>query len=215
MSFPKPEPAALRSLKAGTAGLPAPWVSELVLQTNQYDLMKLFYEGLLGQDWFFENTPNPEVLVKNHHGDGGKQVHAKDVRAAFMRLPVVPPYGLTLAIFELTHLNPAPHLDPGLNHMQFKHADLKALVARIELLRDANIHPHRSSNHGPVTSFYYRDPDENIVELCIDNFATQEELTAFIRSDAFKANPSGIDLNRDEFLSRYHGGVPAKELLSF
>ena len=206
--------AALAALKEQTAALKKPWVSEIVLQTNQYDLMKLWYESVLGIDWFMENIPNADVHVENHHGDGGKQVHAKDVRACFARLDMAPPFSTTLALYEHTWLDRTPSSDPGLNHMQLKHDDIETLIRRVELLRDTGIHPHRSANHGPITSFYYRDPDENIIELCLNNFATPQEMAAFVRSERFQANPSGIDLDRDEFVARYRAGTPLDELLA-
>ena len=57
---------------------------------------------------------------------------------------------------------------PGLDHVQFRHASLGALLDRYEILRDLGIKPHRTMNHGPSTSFYYRDPDGNGVELYRD-----------------------------------------------
>src|SRR5690606_38360083 len=95
----------------------------------------------------------------------------------------------------------------------FTEADLDMLVKRVEFLRDAGIHPHRTSNHGPVMSFYFKDPDGNIVEFCSKNFDTPEAFKAFAASEAFQKNPSGIELDRDDFLARYHSGVPRAELL--
>lgn len=207
----------LRDLRAASADIPAPWISEVVMQTNQFELVKAWYAAILGGEWFMENTPSgapPKDDRTGAGGPGGKQVFASDVRACFMRLPAPPPYSLTFAIFELKHLDTAPSRDPGMNHMQLKHPDLEALIRRLEVLRDHGIHPHRSSNHGPVTSFYFRDPDANIVELCIDNFDTPAEKAAFVQSPAFRANPSGVSLDRDEFIARYRSGVPKAELLA-
>lgn len=213
MTTTAPAMQRLQALRDKTRSLPRPWVSEIVLQTNQYDLMRLWYEAVLGGEWFVENAPDPSVKVENHHGDGGKQVHAKDVRSCFMRLPTVEPYGQILALFELTWLSHAPAKDPGINHLQFKHADLNTLITRVELLRDAGLDPHRSANHGPMTSFYFRDPDENILELCVDNFKTPAEMLQIIRSPAFRANPSGIDFDRDDFIRRYRSGEKEADLL--
>lgn len=204
---------ALSALREQTKDLPLPFVSEIVLQTNQFDQMKRWYGAVLGGEWFLENTPDPSVVVENHHGDGGKQVHAKDVRACFMRLPTVEPYSQVLALFELKWLTTKPGTDPGINHMQLKHSDLATLLRRIALLRDADVRPHRSANHGPMTSFYFRDPDENIIELCVDNFKSRDELMAIIQSPAFRTNPSGIDFDPDDFLARFNSGVPEEELL--
>lgn len=212
------ETERLSALKAKTSALKNPWVSEIVLQTNQYDRMKLWYEGVLGGDWFVENLPESRLSDPTQHGASGgdrdKQVHAKDVRAAFMRLPTVDPYAIVFALFELPWLAHAPANDPGLNHMQMKHASLQALIDRIELLRDFGVDPHRAADHGPMTSFYFRDPDMNILELCVDNFSTPEEMTAIIQSPEFRDNPSGRDFDRDEYIARFRRGVPRDKLLS-
>jgi catechol 2,3-dioxygenase-like lactoylglutathione lyase family enzyme len=205
---------SLQRLKAISADIGSPWISEIVLQTNQYDLMKLWYEAILGGDWIVENTPDPDREKPERVGAEGKQVFASDVRACFMRLPVPHPYTMTFALFEITSLNLAPSADPGLNHMQLKHGDLDALIRRVEALRDHGVHPHRAANHGATTSFYFRDPDENIVELCIDNFDTPAEKITFLASPAFKQNPSGISIDREDFIAKYRSGMPKRELLA-
>ena len=42
-------------------------------------------------------------------------------------------------------------------------------------LKEIGINPHRCVNHGVTTSMYYHDPDNNQVELLVDNFATAAE----------------------------------------
>jgi len=184
-------------------------LNEIVLQTSRYEELRVWYPAVLGVDWHFENRPATPATGK--YTPGEKQVRAADVRASFGRIGAPP--GITFALFELPWLKPPGHVEPGLNHMQFREADLDTLVKRVEFLRDAGIHPHRTSNHGPVMSFYFKDPDGNIVEFCSRNFDTPEEMSAFTKSEAFRNNPSGIELERDEFLARYHSGIPKKELL--
>ncbi|MBD3759592.1 VOC family protein [Rhizorhabdus sp.] len=200
---------ALRDLKAASGDIPVPIVSEIVLQTNQYELMKAWYEGVFAANWIAETSPKGPPQG-DRTGVGGKQVFATDVRASFMRLP----QSVTFAIFELTHLKTSPDKDPGINHMQVKYPDMETLIRRLEVLRDYGVHPHRSSNHGPATSFYFRDPDENIVELCVYNFESPAEMAAFAASPQFKANPSGVALDRDDFISRYRSGEPLESLLA-
>ena len=215
MTDSKPSLDQLRRLKAATVGFPTPWIAEIVMQTNQYDIMKLWYEAVLGGTWITETNPNGAPAQGARDGAGGKQVFASDIRACFMRLPMPHPYAMTFALFELTRLAHAPSDDPGINHMQLKLPDLEALISRIEVMRDHGLDPHRSANHGTITSFYFRDPDENIVELCMDNFATAEERITYMKSPAFQKNPSGVSLVRDDFISAYRGGAPRAELLAF
>ncbi|QOZ81284.1 biphenyl 2,3-dioxygenase (plasmid) [Bradyrhizobium sp. CCBAU 53351] len=124
-----------------------------------------------------------------------------------------PVHGQVLALFELPELSDSPSRDPGLNHFQFRHANLAALLDRVELLLGAGLQAHRASNHGPVTSYYFSDPDQNVVELCCNNFDDAEKLKAFIDSDAFKNNPSGIDVDPKDFLARFRAGEPLDQLL--
>jgi hypothetical protein len=68
-------------------------------------------------------------------------------------------------------------------------------------------------NHGPSTSFYYRDPDGNVVELSAVNFSTEAEYVAFVNSEAFKKNIAGIEIEAAEFIAKYRSGVPQAELV--
>ena len=68
-------------------------------------------------------------------------------------------------------------------------------------------------NHGPSTSFYYRDPDGNGVELSAMNFPTEAEYSTFVTSEAFKRNISGAAIDADEFVSKDRSGVPQSELV--
>ena len=60
---------------------------------------------------------------------------------------------------------------------------------------------------------YYRDPDNNRVELQIDNFATPEELQAYFQSAAFAENPVGVTYNPEQLTRDYEAGVPMADLL--
>lgn len=184
-------------------------LNEIVMQTNRFDEMRDWYAEVLGIDWPFENQPKEPAETKYQPGE--RQVKAVDVRSTFGRIGGRD--GVVFALFELPWLRDPGHMEPGINHTNFMEANLDTLVKRVELLRDAGIHPHRVSNHGPVMSFYFRDPDQNIVEFCSSNFETPEEFAAFAQSEAFKNNPSGVEMERDEFLLRYHSGMPKEELL--
>jgi catechol 2,3-dioxygenase-like lactoylglutathione lyase family enzyme len=203
------------ALAGRTRQLPSLRIAEIVLQTGRFDELKTWYAAILGRPWSIENEPRAATIA-HEHGDGGKQVHASRVRSCFMILDkeqAAQPFGQLFALFAIDGIGSHPTGDPGLNHMQFKHGSMADLVRHVELLRDAGIVPHRSANHGPITSFYYRDPDQNVVELCCNNFETFEEWIAYFASPAFKANPSGADVDFASFLARFHSGIPLAELV--
>jgi len=73
--------------------------------------------------------------------------------------------------------------------------------------------PNWPINHGVTTSIYYRDPDNNRVELQIDNFATPKELDGYFHSQAFRDNPVGVTYDPEEMCRRYEAGEPISSLL--
>ena len=174
-------------------------ISETILKTGRLDEMKAWYETLLQVAPFFEHAPAQDSTP----GDYGGQTRASDLRMCFFRLSLDYPWTQTIGLFEEpgTALDPA-RTAPGLHHMQLMAADLDDLCAQYERLRAAGMRPHRSADHGPMTSVYYRDPDGNNVEITAQNFPTLEAMVAFMASDEFKANPSGAEIDAEEFVAR-------------
>lgn len=104
--------------------------------------------------------------------------------------------------------------EPGLEHVAFTYDSLDALLNTYVRLRDHDIKPILSVNHGPTTSLYYNDPDGFRVELQIDNLPmgmAQE----FIDSPEGQANPVGVVLDPEELLWRYEAGEPARTLVTW
>lgn len=101
----------------------------------------------------------------------------------------------------------------AVDHVAFTYADLRSLVDTHARLKEIGVDPYWTVNHGPTTSFYYRDPDGNGVELQVDNYATVDELHEFFRSDHFADNPIGIDVDVDDLRARLDAGEPVPTLL--
>ena len=173
-------------------------ISETILKTGRLDEMKAWYKTVLGVEPFFEHAPPKDTTPL----DLGGQTRASDLRMCFFRLSTDYPYVQTIGIFE----EPGTELSPvkgacGLHHMQLMTSGLDELCAKYEGLHGHGMHPHRSADHGPMTSFYYRDPDGNNVEITSQNFPTLDAMVEFMASDAFKANPSGKEIDPDAFVA--------------
>ena len=59
----------------------------------------------------------------------------------------------------------------------------------------------------------YRDPDNNQVELLIDNFEDVRDGKAYMQTPAFARNPIGVPFQPDAFVARLAAGANPKELL--
>ena len=188
-----------------TAVTPAPLqpnsalkISETILRTGRFAEMKAWYTGLLGVAPFFEHAPPPGTRA----GDFGGQTRASDLRMCFFRLGLDYPAVQSIGLFEEPGTLPvAPKSAPGLHHMQLMAANHDALAVKYAGLRNAGLHPHRAADHGVMTSFYYRDPDGNNVEITAQNFPTFETMAAFMASPEFAANPSGAEIEPEEWIA--------------
>jgi hypothetical protein len=68
-------------------------------------------------------------------------------------------------------------------------------------LRQLGIELEYCLNHGLTTSLYYSDPEQNLVELQVDNFGNWDASTEWMRSsENFRQNPVGAFFNPDAFL---------------
>ena len=167
-------------------------ISEAILKTGRLDEMKQWYATVLGVAPFFEHAPPPGTRPM----DLGGQTRASDLRMCFFRLSTDYPYVQTIGIFEEPGTASAVEKGAcGLHHLQLMTSGLDELCEKFEALDGHGMRPHRSADHGVMTSFYYRDPDGNNVEITAQNWPTMEAMVAFMASDAFKANPSGSEID--------------------
>jgi len=102
----------------------------------------------------------------------------------------------------------------GIDHCAFTYASLDDLFATYERLKQAGIEPHWCINHGPTLSMYYRDPDKNQVELQIDIFESNEDVTAWFQKSDFDSNPVGVKFDPDDLIQRYRSGEERQTLLT-
>lgn len=117
-----------------------------------------------------------------------------------------------LALVQLPDLEDAPANATGLEHVSFGYDDMGDLLTTFQRLRDEGIVPFWTINHGPSTSFYYKDPDNNRVELMVDNFPKREDLDAFFEAGNYEENFMGIIFDPDDLIQRYEAGESFEEL---
>ena len=185
-------------------------ISETILKTGQLDTMKAWYRCALEVDVLFEHDPRSNAAP----GDFGGQTRASDLRMCFFRISSDYPFTQMIGIFEEPGIaQKASKGEPGLHHMQLMSPDFESLIRKYEQFANVGLRPHRSTNHGIMTSFYYRDPDGNNVEFSAQNFPTLEAMTTFMQSDYFLHNPSGVEIDDPvEFVARFRSGVPVAEM---
>jgi catechol 2,3-dioxygenase-like lactoylglutathione lyase family enzyme len=162
-------------------------MAHVVLRTNRYEEMIAWWRTVLELEPLHA-SPFITFLTfdEEHH------------RLAIARLP-----GLKDRVLNAV----------GVDHFAFSYASLSDLLSTYERLAANGIRPTTSIHHGITLSFYYLDPDRNEVELQVDAFRSQPELSAFLAGGAFARNPIGVLFDPEALLARWRAGVGEAELL--
>lgn len=100
----------------------------------------------------------------------------------------------------------------GMHHVAFLYS-LDDLMRVYQRLKRKGLLPYMVMNHGPNTSFYYHDPDNNALELQIDNYGPDlrkglEAMQALLTS----SNPLGVMVNPETYLAAWQAGATLTEL---
>lgn len=102
----------------------------------------------------------------------------------------------------------------GVNHVGYTYANLGELLDTYDRLKQLGIEPYWRVHHGLTLSVYYKDPDGNRMEFQVDCCANAEEAHTYMHSEAFAANPVGVEIDPDVLLAQYRSGVPTEQLLA-
>ena len=88
--------------------------------------------------------------------------------------------------------DPEKIVHTGIHHTAFEYDSFDDLMSSFARLKQTGIEPDHCLNHGVATSLYYSDPDQNLVELQVDNFGNWDASAEWMRtSEAFRQNPRG------------------------
>jgi len=179
-------------------------LSEVVLRTPAYERLCGFYARVLRQAPTLDMTPESGIATTD-----------PDVptRIAFFNLPSEYPYTQRVAIFECADIGGQGRRAVGLHHLQIRYPGLVELFDAYEDLKAAGLQPEEAANHGIATSLYYLDPDGNRVEISGLNFATEQEMRAYMDTEVFKRNPDGHAIDPEDFQQRRRQGASFADLV--
>ncbi|MBV8551463.1 MAG: VOC family protein [Acidobacteriaceae bacterium] len=82
----------------------------------------------------------------------------------------------------------------GLQHIAFEYATLDDLLGTYVRLKRLGILPVWAADHDVGTSFYYQDPDQNMVEINVNNYGNAWTATERIRGSC--PNVAHVDPNK-------------------
>ena len=167
--------------------------AHIVYRTRRFEEMIDWYEKVFEAKVQYRNPVLAFLTYDDEHH-----------RFAFANLSALDPAGGSTPV----------RMDAGVDHVAYTYASLRDLLDTYTRLKRAGIVPYWPIRHGPTLSLYYKDPDGNRIEFQVDCFATAEEANAYMRSDAFAANPIGVQFDPDDLVEQFRKGVPESQLLA-
>ncbi len=117
-----------------------------------------------------------------------------------------------IALIRNDRLGDKSGLEPAADHAAFAYRTLDELIHTYERLSEQDIHPVRVINHGPSISLYYLDPDGNHLELQVNRFGSMAEISEFLKSGSFAADPIGVEFDIARFIDALRAGASTDDL---
>ena len=168
-------------------------LAHVVYMTRRYEEMLEWYEAVFEAKVQYQNPALAFLTFDDEHH-----------RFALVNMSVFNPEGVeTNAVSKV-----------GVNHLGYTFANAGELLDNYDRLQQIGISPYWSVHHGVTLSMYYRDPDGNRMEFQVDCCANDDEAHAFMHSEAFAANPVGVDYDADALLAQYRNGASENNLLA-
>jgi catechol 2,3-dioxygenase len=148
---------------------PTPTFQHVTLKTTRKSAMIAWYKTVCGMRLHFENQ-----------GGAFMSNDAANHRLALLTIPGVTP-------------DEQRRVHTGLHHMSFEYDELADLDENYRRLRDEGIKPVLCVDHRMTVSYYYADPDDNLVELQIDSFGDAAASTHWMVTELHKitVHPGG------------------------
>jgi 2,4-dichlorophenol 6-monooxygenase len=161
--------------------------SHLVLQTPRFREMTAWYKTVLSAEPMFENQVVCFLTYDEEHH--------------------------RVMIGNNPSLKPRDPGTAGVVHFAYAVETLEDLVNHYLRLKEQGILPHHCLNHGFTTSIYYHDPDENEVELQVDNYKSREAMDAWFATGAFDRNFAGYPFDPEHMVKLFREGVSEDRIL--
>lgn len=118
-----------------------------------------------------------------------------------------------IALANMPNAKETTQKHQGVDHIAFTLNTVEELLSQYVRLKTVDILPIWKIHHGGTLSLYYQDPEGLRCEFQIEVFDTVEEVEEFMRTEAFAANPIGVDFDPELLIERFEAGESDESLL--
>ena len=119
-----------------------------------------------------------------------------------------------IAFFELPGLatDPEKRRHTRVQHVAFEYETLDDLLGTYARLKGLGIVPVLAADEGSQTSFYYADPEQNSVELNVNNYCNDWTATEHMKTASVADGPRRVFVDPDKMIAARKAGASPWEV---
>ncbi|RFU69293.1 VOC family protein [Bacillus sp. V59.32b] len=181
-------------------GIIRPTLHHFGIITGNLDEMVDWYNKVLGTTTILESSTSMGVDQNQAPVGAWLTNDRANHRIALMSLP-----GVSEDRDKNAHIR--------MQHVAFEYETINDLLNSYARMKGIGITPIASVDHGATTSFYYKDPDGNMIELQVDNFGDWDKSREYMgNSQEMMKNPLGVQVDPDLMIEAANGGASHDDL---
>ena len=176
----------------------------IAFKTTNYKNMINFYKNLFGCEPLYQS----DLITFLAYDDEHHRIAIANTSDVLNKLNFIQKIVMKLKIF----LNKKIPSIEGLDHISYRINPIEKWFDFYFKAKERGLFPLWTVNHGWISGIYYRDPDNNLVEVFFEHFSTAEEFKENISPD-FEDEPIGTNMDIEVLYEMFKSGAGFSELI--
>ena len=176
----------------------------IAFKTTNYENMVNFYKNLFGCEPLYQS----DLITFLAYDDEHHRIAIANTSDVLNNLNFIQKIVMKLKIFLNKNI---PSIE-GLDHISYRINPIEKWFDFYFKAKERGLSPLWTVNHGWISGIYYRDPDNNLVEVFFEHFSTAEEFKENISPD-FEDEPIGTNMDIEILYEMFKSGAGFSELI--
>ena len=176
----------------------------IAFKTTNYENMVNFYKNLFGCEPLYQS----DLITFLAYDDEHHRIAIANTSDVLNNLNFIQKIVMKLKIFLNKNI---PSIE-GLDHISYRINPIEKWFDFYFKAKERGLSPLWTVNHGWISGIYYRDPDNNLVEVFFEHFSTAEEFKENISPD-FEDEPIGTNMDIEVLYEMFKSGADFSELI--
>ena len=176
----------------------------IAFKTTNYENMVNFYKNLFGCEPLYQS----DLITFLAYDDEHHRIAIANTSDVLKNLNFIQKIVMKLKIFLNKNI---PSIE-GLDHISYRINPIEKWFDFYFKAKERGLSPLWTVNHGWISGIYYRDPDNNLVEVFFEHFSTAEEFKENISPD-FEDEPIGTNMDIEVLYEMFKSGADFSELI--